>query len=87
MSLPLGLSSLFSRNSRAFLIDQNILFDCFGVRFVRPFSKKNQAFKMAKKPEKWDKHGQNFVIFSQAIEQTWYQTSAYDLSALGDRVL
>ena len=44
------------------------MFDCFGVRFARylQFWKKSQTFKMAKKPGKQDKNGQNFVIFSQA---------------------
>ena len=29
-----------------------------------------------------DKHGHNFVIFSQATGQTWNHTSAYHLSTL-----
>ena len=37
---------------------------------------------MAKKPGKLDKHGHNFVIFSQATGQTWNHTSAYHLSTL-----
>ena len=39
---------------------------------------------MAKKPGKLDKHGHNFVIFSQAIGQTWNHTSAYHLSTLAE---
>ena len=42
----------------------------------------SQTFKMTKKARKWDKHGHNFIIFSQASGQTWYHTSAYHLSAL-----
>ena len=37
---------------------------------------------MAKKGGKIDKHGHNFIIFSQANGQTWYHTSAYHLSPL-----
>ena len=37
---------------------------------------------MAKKAGKKDKHGHNFVIFSQATGQTWHHTNAYHLSAL-----
>ena len=59
------------------------MLDCFGVRFVSPFSKKSQTLKTAKKPRKLDKHGHNFVIFSQATGQTWNHTSAYHLSTLG----
>ena len=59
-----------------------MLLDCFGVRFVSPFSKKSQTLKTAKKPGKLDKHGHNFVIFSQATGQTWNHTSAYHLSTL-----
>ena len=47
------------------------------------FRKKNQTLKTAKKPGKLDKHGHNFVIFSQATGQTWNHTSAYHLSTLG----
>ena len=32
-----------------------------------------------------DKHGHNFVIFSQATGQTWNHTSAYHLSTLENR--
>ena len=59
-----------------------MLFDYFGVRFILPFSKNSRTLKMAKKAGKWDKHGHNFVLFSQATRQTWYHTSAYHLSAL-----
>ena len=59
------------------------MLDCFGVRFVSPFLKKSQTLKMAKKPGKLDKHGHNFVTFSQATGQTWNHTSAYHLSTLG----
>ena len=59
------------------------MLDCFGVRLVSPFSKKSQTLKTAKKPRKLDKHGHNFVIFSQATGQTWNHTSAYHLSTLG----
>ena len=38
---------------------------------------------MAKKAGKKDKHGHNFIIFSQATGQTWYHISAHHLSALG----
>ena len=38
---------------------------------------------MTKQTGKKDKHGHNFIIFSQATGQTWYHTSAYHLSALG----
>ena len=31
---------------------------------------------------KLDKHGHNFVIFSQATGQTWNHTNAYHLSTL-----
>ena len=58
------------------------MFDCFGVRFVPIFSQKSQTFKMAKQAGKKDKHGHNFIIFSQATGQTWYHTSAYHLSTL-----
>ena len=47
--LLLGLSSLFTQNSCTFLT-KNILFDYSGVRFVPPFLKKSQTFKVAKKP-------------------------------------
>ena len=94
MYLLLGLSSLCGQNSRTFLKncyfivapfknDQNILLDRFGVRFVSPFSKKSQTSKTAKKQGKLDKHGHNFVIFSQATGQTWNHTGAYHLSTLG----
>ena len=64
MYLLLGLSSLFSQNSLAFLkklllllyrfekLTKGIVFDCFGVRFVSPFSKKSQTFKMTEKAGK-----------------------------------
>ena len=64
MYLLLGLSSLFSQNSLAVLkkkcyfcctfekLTKNFLFDSFGVRFVPPFSKKSQPFKMTKKAKK-----------------------------------
>ena len=45
------------------------MFDCFGVRFVS-FGKKAKLSKWPKKPEKWDKHGHNFIIFSQVSGQT-----------------
>ena len=38
---------------------------------------------MAKKAGKKDKHGHNFIIFSQATGQTWYHISTHHLSALG----
>ena len=46
------------------------MFDCFGVRFVPPFWKKAKLSKWPKKPEKWDKHGHNFIIFSEVRGQT-----------------
>ena len=46
------------------------------------FGKKAKLSKWPKKPEKWDKHGHNFIIFSQVSGQTWHHTSAYHLSAL-----
>ena len=46
------------------------MFDCFGVRLVPPFWKKGKLSKWPKEPEKWDKHGHNFIIFSQVSGQT-----------------
>ena len=47
------------------------MFDCFGVRFVPPILEKEPNFQNGqKKPEKWDKHGHNFIIFSQVSGQT-----------------
>ena len=46
------------------------MFGCFGVRFVNPFWKKAKLSKWPKKPGKWDKHGHNFIIFSQVSGQT-----------------
>ena len=46
------------------------MFDCFGVRFVPPFWKKGKLSKWPTKPKKWDKHGHNFIIFSQVSGQT-----------------
>ena len=37
--------------------------------FVHSVSKKSKIFKMAKKPEKWDKHGHDFIIFNQATDK------------------
>ena len=100
--LLMGLSSIVGQNSSVFFLfffdklllncctfeklTENIWFDCFGERFVLPFSKKGRTFRIAEKPGKWDKHGHDFLIFSQATlvtGQTWYRTSAYHLSALG----
>ena len=56
MYLLLGLSSLFSPNSRVFFekscyccctfekLTTYVLFDCFGVKFVPPFSKKKNPY-------------------------------------------
>ena len=72
MYLLLVLS--FTQNSRSFFfklllnrctferLTKNILFHCFGVRFVPPFLKKSQTYQVTKKPGKYlakwlDKHG------------------------------
>ena len=61
---------------------ENFLLHSWEVRFVQSFSIKSQTYKMSKKARKWDKHGHDIVIFSQAEGQTWCHTSAYYLSAL-----
>ena len=38
-----------------------------------------------KKDKHPDKHGNSFIVFSQATGQTWYDTSAYHLSTLVPR--
>ena len=65
MYLLLGLSLLFSQNIAALFLKncylivvplkkltKNILFNCLGLSFVPPFSKKSNTFKMAKKARK-----------------------------------
>ena len=48
------------------------MFDCFGERFVPPFWKKKPNFQNGQKSRKngTNKHGHNFIIFSQVSGQT-----------------
>ena len=39
------------------------------VQGMSPHFRKSQTFKLAKKPGKLDRHGHNFVIFSQPLDK------------------
>ena len=91
--LLLGLSSLFCQYSCYFFkklffncytfekLTKNILSDCFCVMFISE-CKKKPNFQNGQRTRTIGQHGNNFVIFSQAIGQTWYHTSTYHLSTL-----